>query len=264
LNPALPAWLSKSKKKMRLWCNEHGQSSAHLKANSNVGPRTFGRLKGVSVKQSELKSQLKMSCAKDHRGFSMIEVCVVISLILIISAMAIMALQPGLQDARFDTAMRQVMDQLRQAREYSIANRRYVQVTFPTVVIAGTTQYQVVMTERNAPPYGPAGAGADVILSTTPIEAPAQFYKDPATTDTPDVFGNTSAIEFEAQSPGPIGGMLFQSDGELVDGVTFQPINGTVSLGFPGLKTASRAITVLGSTGRVHGWKWNGTAWFQL
>ena len=120
------------------------------------------------------------------------------------------------------------------------------------------------MTERNAPPYGPVGAGADVILSTTPIEAPAQFFRDPAVPDTPDAFGNTSAIEFEAQNPGPIGGMLFQSDGELVDGLTFQPINGTVSLGLTGLTTANRAITVLGSTGRVRGWKYNGTAWFQL
>jgi prepilin-type N-terminal cleavage/methylation domain-containing protein len=216
------------------------------------------------VKQSHLNSQLKERCECGQRGFSMIEICVVITLILIISAMAIMALQPSLQDSRFDTAMRQVIDQLRQAREYSIANRRYVQVTFPTVVVAGNPQYQVVMTERNAPPYGPVGAGADVILSTTPIEAPAQFFRDPAVPDTPDAFGNTSAIEFEAQNPGPIGGMLFQSDGELVDGLTFQPINGTVSLGLTGLTTANRAITVLGSTGRVRGWKYNGTAWFQL
>ena len=105
------------------------------------------------MKQSQLNSQLKERCASGQRGFSMIEICVVITLILIISAMAIMALQPSLQDSRFDTAMRQVIDQLRQAREYSIANRRYVQVTFPTVVVAGNPQYQVVMTERNAPPY---------------------------------------------------------------------------------------------------------------
>ncbi len=45
--------------------------------------------------------------------------------------MAMTSLKPALQDAHCDTAMRQVNQQLRQAREYAITNRRYVQVTFP-------------------------------------------------------------------------------------------------------------------------------------
>ena len=249
---------------MHLGFLEHGLSSATSQADSNVGLLVLGRPKGVSVKQPDLNAQYQERCANGQRGFSMIEVCVVIALILIISAMAIFALQPALQDAKFDSAMRQVLDQLRQAREYSIANRRYVQVTFPTVVVGGTTQYQVVMTERNAPPYGPAGAGADKVLSTVPIQSPAQFLVNAAAADTPDNFGNGGAIEFGGQIPGPVGGTLFQSDGELIDGITFQPINGTVFLGIPGKATASRAITVLGSTGRVRAWKFNGTRWFQF
>jgi hypothetical protein len=58
--------------------------------------------------------------------------------------------------------------------------------------------------------------------------------------------------------------MLFQSDGELVDGATFQPINGTVFIGFPNQATASRAVTVLGATGRVRGWKLAKTQWVQF
>jgi len=193
----------------------------------------------------------------------MIEVSVVIVLILIISAMAIFALQPSLQDAKYDNAMREVIDQLRQGREYAIANRRYVQVTFPTVVIAGQpTQYQVVLTARNAPPLGPAGV--DAVLSTVPIQAPAQYFLFPGAVDTPDAFGNGSPIEFETLNPGPVLGMLFQSDGELVDGGTFQPINGTVFIGSPNQATASRAVTVLGATGRIRGWKLAKTQWFQF
>jgi prepilin-type N-terminal cleavage/methylation domain-containing protein len=236
----------------------------HLQVDSIVGLCVLRRPKGVSVKQSQLNTQRKERCRSGQRGFSMIELCTVILIILIISAMAIFALMPALQDAKFDSAMRQVLDQLRQAREYSIANRRYVQVTFPTVVAAGVTQYQIVMTERNAPPYGPAGAGADVVLSTVPIQPPAQFLVNPAAVDTPDNFGNASAIEFEGQNPGPVGGMLFQSDGELIDGLTFQPINGSIFIGSPGKATAFRAITVLGSTGRVRAWKFNGAAWLQF
>jgi type II secretory pathway pseudopilin PulG len=212
------------------------------------------------VKHSQLNAQYKERCRSGQRGFSLIELCTVIIITIIITAMAIMALQPALQDSRFDSAMRQVLDQLRQAREYSIANRRYVEITFPTV--AG--QYQIVMTEKNVQPYGPVGAGADVVLSTIPIQPPAQFLVNAAAVDTPDGFGNGSAIEFEGQNPGPVGGMLFQSDGELIDGLTFQPINGTVFLGVANQPAAARAITVLGSTGRVRAWKFNGKAWFQF
>src|SRR5208282_5637116 len=87
--------------------------------------------------------------AHGQRGFTMIEMAVVVMLILIISAMALIAYLPTLQDARFDAAMRQVVDQLRQAREYAITNRRYVQVTFPIVVVGATNQYAVVLLQRN-------------------------------------------------------------------------------------------------------------------
>ena len=200
--------------------------------------------------------------ANSQRGFSLVEMSVVVMLILIISAMALIAYLPTLQDARFDAAMKEVVDQLRQAREYSITNRRYVQVTFPTVVVSGITQYQVVMQVRNDLT---AGAGAvNPILSKVPIESPAQYYLFTAAPDTPDAFGNAAAVEFESLAGGPVGGMLFQSDGELVDGATFQPINGTVFIGQPNKSTTARAVTVLGGTGRIRGWKGTGLLWARF
>ena len=197
-----------------------------------------------------------------QRGFTMIEMAVVVTLILIISAMALIAYLPTLQDARFDAAMRQIVDQLRQAREYAITNRRYVQVTFPIVAVGGSNQYAVVLTQRNDLT---AGAGAiNPTLSTVYIQYPAQYLVIVGTPDTPDAFGNAAAIEFEGLSGGPVGGMLFQSDGELVDGSTFQPINGTVFLGYPGKNTSARAITILGGTGRARGWKGTGAIWTRF
>ena len=100
----------------------------------------------------------------------MIEMSVVVMLILIISAMALLAYMPTLQDARFDSATRQVVDQLRQAREYAITNRRYVQVTFPIVVVAGKNQYEVVLLQRNDLT---AGAGTvNPVLSTIHFAVP--------------------------------------------------------------------------------------------
>jgi type II secretory pathway pseudopilin PulG len=192
------------------------------------------------------------------------ELMVVVGLIMVISAMAILEYLPTLQNARFDTAMREVIEQLRQAREYSIENRRYVQVTFPTVVTAGGTQYEVVLTQRDDLTVG--AGNINPVLSTVPIQGPAQFALVSGV-DTPDNFSGgppTGPIMFEGLSGGPVGGMLFQSDGELVDGATFQAINGTVFVGSPGKNTSARAVTVLGGTGRIRGWKGTGTTWFQF
>ncbi|HET6216328.1 MAG TPA: prepilin-type N-terminal cleavage/methylation domain-containing protein [Acidobacteriaceae bacterium] len=190
-------------------------------------------------------------------GFSMVELLVAIFVIFIVSAIAIIQLGPVLQNYRSDAAMREVLDQLRQAREYSIARRQYVQVTFP--VVGG--QYQVVTTQRND--LKP-GAGAAVVLSTVPIERPVQFLLA-GMPDTPDNFGNAAAIEFGGNAGGPPLGMLFQSDGELVDGGTYLPVNGSVFLAAPGQPpSTARAITVLGSTGRVRAWKSSGSGWVQF
>ena len=103
---------------------------------------------------------------------------------------------------------------MRQAREYAITNRRYVQVTFPIVVVAGKTQYEVALLQRNDLT---AGAGTvNPVLSTITSQFPAQYLVFSGTPDTPDVLRQLPhAIEFEGLNGGPVGGMLFQSDGEL-------------------------------------------------
>jgi prepilin-type N-terminal cleavage/methylation domain-containing protein len=198
-----------------------------------------------------------------ERGFSMTELSVAIGIILIIFGMAIAAFQPAIQAAKYDAGMRQVLDQLRQAREYSLANRRYVQVTFPIVPSAEGPQYEVVITELNTF-LTPGGGAVNPVLSTTPIQFPEQFYVYPGYVDTPDGYGNSGAIVFGGTIGGPAAGMVFQSDGELVSAATLQPINGTVFLGVPGNPQSVRAITVLGSTGRVRGWKGADSRWFAF
>ena len=242
--------------------SRHGLGTALYPLDSEARPPAPGRFEGVSVRERATKLYSGTRATNLQRGFTMIEMAVVVTLILIISAMALIAYLPTLQDARFDAAMRQVVDQIRQGREYAITNRRYVQITFPTVVVGGVTRYQVVLLQRDDLT---AGAGAvNPVLSTIVLQYPAQYLVIAGTPDTPDAFGNSAAVEFEGLNGGPVGGMLFQSDGELVDGTTFQPINGTVFLAFPGKNTSSRAITLLGGTGRARGWKGTGTTWTRF
>jgi type II secretory pathway pseudopilin PulG len=189
-----------------------------------------------------------------ERGFSLVELVIVITIAMIISVMAIINLQPSILNAKCDAAMKQVVDQIRQAREYAIANRRYVQISFPLLGV----QPQVVITQMNT--LTPGAGLVNPVLSTVTIEGPTTYYVMPGILDTPDAYGNGGAIYFGGVTNGPVGGMLFQSDGELVAAATFLPINGSVFMGIAGTPTTARAISVLGTTGRVHAWKSTGTA----
>ena len=224
-------------------------------------------LEGVTVRKQETKRMISRRSRNGERGFSMIELAVVTIIIVTISAIALIQINPSLQSARSDNALRVVLDQLRQAREYSITNRRYVQIAFTTV--AGQPP-EIVITQWNTLTTG-AGA-TNPVLSTVYVPSPMQYAVVGTMPDTPDGYGNSSAIAFHIEGTGtaPSGLMYFQSDGELVDSVTKNPIDGTVFLGVTGNASSARAVTVMGSTGRVRGWRSTGTgttptaAWFSF
>lgn len=185
----------------------------------------------------------------------MMELLIVVSIILIVTSISITQLRPNLQNARIDAAMRQVLETFRHAREFSIAHRRYVQLTFPA-------NNQLKLTQLDT--LTPGAGGINPVLDTVTLSPPLIFTLD-GMPDTPDGYGNTNAIEFESIANGPVGGMVFQSDGEFLDGATFLPINGTIFLGVIGQQSTARAVTVLGTTGRVRGWKSQGnTTWYQF
>jgi prepilin-type N-terminal cleavage/methylation domain-containing protein len=208
-------------------------------------------VRGVSVKNSEVKSTGALS----EGGFSLIELMVALVIIMVVSAIAITSIKPNLQQARVDAAMREVLDTFRSAREYAIANRRYVKIAFPL-------NNQMTVTQMNS--LTPGGGGVNPVITTLTLAPPLIFNLD-GMPDTPDGYGNAGALEFESVVNGPVGGMLFQSDGEFLDGATFLPINGSVYLGMPGQQGTARAVTILGTTGRVRGWKSNGNVtWYQF
>ncbi len=211
----------------------------------------------LSVDKMPLKPRTSRRPRTRDCGFTLIELVIVVSVIVIISVMAMLQLPTVLKNTRSDTALRQIVDQMRQAREYAIANRRYVQISFATV--AGLAQ--ITITQKNSLT---AGAGPDKVLSVVPIQAPMQFTLFAAKGDTPDAYGNAAAIEFAGVNNGPPAGMYFQSDGEFVAAVTYLPINGTVFLGAAGDPSTARAMTVLGTTGRVRGWNGSGAIWNQF
>jgi prepilin-type N-terminal cleavage/methylation domain-containing protein len=181
------------------------------------------------------------------RGFTIVEALIVIAILLTVSAITMIKMQPMIQQIRANAAMDQVMGQLRIGREAAIAERRNIIVQF-------TGNNTIQLTRVNVP------AGQNV-LSTLAVEPSVVFMTFPGVPDTPDGFGNAAPLYFEGINGGPVG-MQFQSDGTFVDGAG-NLVNGTVFLGIAGVPSSARAVTVLGATGRVRSYKSTPSGWIQ-
>lgn len=197
------------------------------------------------MKKQETITSDARNGGNQERGFTMWELAIVCVLLMIISAMAMVQLHPAIQQREADAAMDEVASQLRQARELAISTRRQIQVQF-----VGTNQ--IILNRLNINP---------AVVGGVFIQAPMKFQLTAGKGDTPDAFGNAGAIEFEGIVGGPPT-MMFQSDGTFVD-TAGNLINGTVFLGMPNEPSAARAVTLVGSTGRIRMWRNNAAAWVQ-
>jgi prepilin-type N-terminal cleavage/methylation domain-containing protein len=177
------------------------------------------------------------------RGFSMIEFMMVIAIGTIVASMAAFSTQHALPEFRANAARRMIEGQLIRARETAITQRRAIEVQFvePNEVRLTRIELTGVRTELNRAYF----------------EGGAQFLVFSGVPDTPDGFGNGTALSFNNATQ-----TLFLSDGSFVD-QSGQPASGTVSLGLPGRQTTARAVTVFGGTGRVAGYRWSGAAWYR-
>ena len=180
-----------------------------------------------------------------QQGFTLVEGVIVISVIMVISAIAILGFGSALRSAKANQAMDALVSQLRSARELAISHRCEVQVQF-----VGSNQIKITEIWLAGTPPQPV---------TMSIEGGATYQVFGTIPDTPMAFGNSSAVNFEGISGGPPL-MKFTTTGAFIDaGNTF--VNGTVFLGVPGQPSTARAVTVLGATGRVRQYHWDGTRW---
>ena len=180
-------------------------------------------------------------------GFSLMEFLVAVAIISIILGMALLNYGSILPNLKANSAMDQLLYQLRSARERAIAHRREVQVQF-----VGTNQLTIteIWLLGTAPP-----------ASTVSFEGGAQYIILPGVPDLPPPFnfGNTAPVYFGGLSGGPPI-MKFSTTGALIDGGN-TVVNGTVFMGIPGKPSTARAISILGATGRVREYHWDGSQW---
>jgi len=182
------------------------------------------------------------SWVRGESGFSLMEMLVVVSLVAIGAGIAMPLIGqwgPALQS---DGALRVVMGLLVQARETAITQRRDMQVTF-------TNGNQVQIIREEVPPP------ATTLIANQFLESNVQFALIPGVPDTPDAFGNANPISFGAAAT-----IQFSPDGMLLDQAG-NPVNGTVFVAATGVKVSARAATIMGATGRIRGYRWNGVFW---
>jgi prepilin-type N-terminal cleavage/methylation domain-containing protein len=174
--------------------------------------------------------------ARSQRGFSLVDMLAVMAVMGIVGSMATMQVGNVRRSMQGDGAMRIVMTQLNTARELAITQRRNIEVRFVRQdVPAGTT-----------------------VLTKVALEGNAEYSLVSGVIDTPDGFGNSTAISFTTSPK-----ILFAPDGTLIDDGG-SPMNGTVFLSVANIPVSFRAVTVLGATGRVRSYRWNGAAWSRV
>jgi prepilin-type N-terminal cleavage/methylation domain-containing protein len=180
---------------------------------------------------------------RSERGFTLVEMMMAVMLIGILGSMAIFQIGTARPGMVADGAMRTVMGQLNLARETAVAQRRQVDVVCDE-------DKQVLRLIRRDLPEG------TTVLAETPFEGGVHYdLPESLPLDTPDKFGKGTPVYFGAAES-----ISFNSDGMLIDGGG-SPVNGTIFLMLPRQPLSLRAVTVLGSIGRVRAYRWNGVAW---
>ena len=188
-----------------------------------------------------MEGETKIVHRRSHSGFSIVELLIVIALICTLcgfAALGINSVKPAMYANR---SMYQIVDQLRRGRQWAVGHRRAVEIRFPADNAIQLVQLDI--------PNG------ETVLSTLVMTNGCRFMLFGGIPDSPDSFGNSDPVDFGGEDP-----LMFLSDGSLIDDQG-NPINGTVFLGIQDHSETARAVTILGSTGRIRGYRWTGFGW---
>jgi len=186
----------------------------------------------------------------NDRGFSLLEMMIVVLILMIVCGIGFISLQPALKQAHVDSAYDTTLMALRNYRSRAITERKRYIVAFTAPGTITISYWGVAVPVNPAP----------VVVSTLQLPLDVQFAvqagipTSPATV--PDGFGNGgTAIDFDqGVGLGSQTYVMFMPDGSSQD--TLGNLNsGVLYLGRPGDLLGMRAVTVFGSTGRIRGWR---------
>lgn len=191
--------------------------------------------------------------SRPHRGFSLLEMMVTVSIAMILAGITFITMQPLLTKSHLDSAYDTTLMVLRNTRQLSLTQSHEYVVTFnPAGFAAGT-----ILVEYQPPAVG-GGAlppRQQVNAYTVPVDVSFALHGFPGSA--PDNFGSgLVAIDFgQGLGGASLNYVVFMPDGSSRD--TLGNYNsGVVYLTRPADTVyASRSVTVWGATGRIRGWR---------
>ena len=223
------------------------KTAEHIRNSGIVFPICLRAFVSIGIRP------VTMKLAK-QRGFSMVEMLIVFTLVLILTGIGFVSLWPILNKEHVDTAYDETLEALRVYRNLAITQSRNYIVTFAPAAGAVPATMTISWWPGGGPPRP-----APVVVNTVTLPPDVDFAVQaglPSTAATvPDGFGaGAAAIDLDY----PVGGgatVVFMPDGSVQDAAG-NPDSGVVYLSRVVADLySSRAVTVWGATGRVRGWR---------
>ncbi len=177
----------------------------------------------------------------DDRGFTLLQVLIVLVLAGIVMAMSLGGFDTALNTVRGDASMNIVLWQFKLARETAINQRRSVEVQFTPAQLSERRAPQ--HPERHDDDLDGRARQPDAVLSCSRHAGHAGRVRSrPAI-----AFGGAATVMFNARR------IVHRRAGNI--------LNGSVFIGKVGTTMTARALTVFGPTATIRTYRWNGSAW---
>jgi type II secretory pathway pseudopilin PulG len=185
-----------------------------------------------------------MQTHRSSLGYSLVELIIALGLIVTLTSVAVISLTQTLKNARVNAAYDIAVTQFKRARQAAISERCVYRVQ----MIAPRT---ITLTQIRA--------GVATPKTSADLPRDIQFRAEPGIpitrATTPDNLGlGANAIDFSIDYGGAATDLYFQPDGSAKDNLG-RINNGVTYFARPGELSSARAISVLGTTGRIKGWR---------
>jgi prepilin-type N-terminal cleavage/methylation domain-containing protein len=196
-------------------------------------------------------------------GFSLIEMLIVVAISLVVTVVSVMSLVPMLKQQRVNNAYNITLSALRLARDSAVSERVAYSVTFSSSATPNTIVVAPVLATGGTAYQGQDSSVTYQLPSDVKFYAPtaAPTYPSPG----PDNFGTGALpVDFGHTANGSTASatvIYFCPDGSSQDaeGTGGNCVGswdgGVVYVSRVGEITSARAISVIGATGRIRGWR---------